>query len=169
MKKYKRTKSIVFLTVMLVISSCSSSDDGLINSGGNGEFIAASIEGFAFESSRTIDATTATKIDGSQFTTLLIQGFDDDGNAIVLSISEYEGVGTYEEDFIDGPNGTVGQFSNLETVWNSAAGEGGFVRITVETDNNEETTGIFEFVGIETTNENSSRTANNGVFRVNFE
>ncbi len=146
------------------MASCSSSDTD-VDLGGNGEFIVASVEGFAFESSRTIDATTASKIEGSQFVTLLIQGFDNDGNAIVLSISEYEGPGTYN----DAGGDTLGQFSTQENVWSTAAGDGGTVSITVDTDNDQQTTGTFEFFGVEINDDSSTRTITNGVFMVNFE
>ena len=152
--------------MLLLSASCSSSDEGL---GGNGEFIVASVEEFAFESSRTIDGATASKIEGSQFTTLLIQGFDNDGNAIVLSISEYNGPGTYGEATLSESNNSLGQFSTQDNVWSTAVGDGGFVRITVDTDDDQQTTGTFEFFGIEINNESSSRTVNNGAFMVNFE
>ncbi len=158
-------KSILLITAFFLISSCSSSNEGSDDSGGNGEFIVASVEGFEFESSRTIDATSAAKIEGSQFTTLLIQGFDNDGNAIVLSISEYGGPGTYN----DAGGDTLGQFSTRDNVWSTAGGDGGSVSITVATDTEQETTGTFEFEALEIDDQSNSRTITNGAFKVNFE
>lgn len=87
MKESKSLKAVVYIITLFLIAICSSSNEGSDDLGGNREFIVASVEGFSFESSRTIDATTAAKIDVGQFVTLLIQGFDNDGNAIVLSVS----------------------------------------------------------------------------------
>lgn len=162
MIKNKKLEAILFIFIALLISNCSSSDGDL---GGNGEFIVASVEGFEFESSRTVDTTSASKIEGSQFVTLIIQGFDNDGIAIVLSISEYDGPGIYN----DAGGDTLGQFSTRDNVWSTAAGDGSSIRITVDSDDDQETTGTFEFLGLEINDESNSRTVTNGAFQVNFQ
>ena len=48
--------------MLLLSANCSSSDEDSDDLGGNGEFIVASVEGFAFESSGTIDGAPASKI-----------------------------------------------------------------------------------------------------------
>jgi len=168
MKLGLRIKSSFFLMLLcLTLLNCSSSDEG--GESGNGEFIVASVEGISFETSNSINSVFASKIDGSQFTTFLVQGFDDSGNAMVLTIVEYEGTGTYDLAFEEAPNGTAAQYSSQQTAWSSASGDGGSGSITVAVDNNEETSGTFEFVGIEIDDQNSSRTVTSGSFSAKFD
>lgn len=94
MGKLKQIMLLVMVGSLLVFTSCSKSDDD----GGSGGSAAsgtvkATIGGKSFTSLKI--ATTATKTTAGGVEWLRIQGNDSDGNAIVLTINPYDGVGTY--------------------------------------------------------------------------
>ncbi len=155
-----RTKFLFYFVLLILFVSCSSSDDG-----GTGEFIIADVGTLNFESSNIPNAVTAAKIESSDTTTYIVQGFDDAANAIVLFIADYDGPGTYEFSFSEENNGTSGLFSDLNNSWSSNGGQDGAGIITVLTDTANETTGRFEFVGVDANNETSTKTTTNGSFR----
>ena len=160
--------TIYTVLLLSVFISCGTDDDG--GSGGDDEFIRASVEMLDFESSDVANGTTVVKIENEDNTLYLLQGIDNDGNAMVLSVANYQGTGTYDFGIDQEDAGTLGQFSNQETVWTTATTDStasGF--ITVLTDDDDETTGTFEFVGVEIDGGTSTRTVTNGSFRARFE
>ncbi|MFD2588367.1 hypothetical protein ACFSQJ_15630 [Croceitalea marina] len=160
MKKFR----ILFLTLVFGIAllNCSSSDDG----SGDGEFIRARVETLSFESSDSANGATASKIDGGEFVTFIVQGFDAAGNSMVIVVPEYEGPGTYGLGNSNGSFSGSGLFADLSSAW-SSTNEGGTGSITILTDN-EETTGSFEFLGVDANAANSTRNVTSGSFRVRF-
>jgi hypothetical protein len=159
--KFRNCFGLVALLTALLNISCS--DDS--TESGDGEFIIASVETLAFESVNVPDGATAAKIDGGDFITYIVQGFDEDGNIIVIAIPEYDGPGTYELGNINGEFSASGLFGN--GTWSSVV-TGGSGTATITTDDDQETTGTFDFVGVNSNDESSNRTITNGSFRVQF-
>ncbi len=155
-----RTKFLLNFILILLFVSCSSSDDG-----STGEFIVADVDTLNFESSNTENAVTAAKIESTESTSYIVQGFDDASNSIVLFISAYDGPGTYDLNFNEDNNGISGLFSTLQATWSTSGGSGGGGSITVLTDETNETTGEFQFIGVDANNNSSTRTITNGSFR----
>lgn len=144
---------------------CSSSDDG----GSSDEFIRANVETISFSTAARPDAVTASKIESTMFTTLLVQGVSDEATSIVFVINEYDGVGTYNLSFSGDSNGTSGLYASLEGAWSSNGGTGGTGTITIDLDDATEVAGAFEFVGVQADNTSSSRSITNGRFRAQLE
>jgi hypothetical protein len=161
--KFRNCFGLVALLTALLNISCS--DDS--TESGDGEFIIASVETLAFESVNVPDGATAAKIDGGDFITYIVQGFDEDGNTIVIAIPEYDGPGTYELGNINGEFSASGLFGNENGTWSSVV-TGGSGTATITTDDDQETTGTFDFVGVNSNDESSNRTITNGSFRVQF-
>lgn len=154
--------------VLLFMSSCSSSDKNDSNNNSD-EFIIASVETLSFESSDIPNAVTASKIESTDLTTYLVQGFDNAGNAIVLIIADFDGVGTYSFSTDDNDNNASGTFSNQSTAWSSSGGSGGSGTINVITDTDEKTTGTFEFIGVQADMTSSTRTVTSGRYGAKYE
>lgn len=155
--------------ILAAFTSCGTDDNG------NGtdedialEFIRATVENLDFESSNEPNGVTATKIEGDNSTIYLVQGFDTAGNAIVLTISNYDGEGTYSLNFDEDTVGTLGQYSDQNTAWSTVGDNGGSGSITVITDDMEETSGRFEFTGVEIDGGTSTKQVRNGSFRARF-
>jgi hypothetical protein len=169
----KFSKSITKFALLLISSflflNCSSDDDNDDSFNSSDGFIIANVEGSSFEalSDNSSDLVVASKIEQRDQTVLLIQGVNNRIKSIVLSVVEYEGSGTYSFSIDGPPNGTIAQYTNEERAWSTANENGGSGTILVTTDNDDEISGSFEFVGIEVGNE-STRTVTNGSFRVKF-
>ena len=163
---FKRCFFFLPFILSTLLVGCSSSDDGPTNN--SDEFIIANVETLSFKSSNMANGVTAAKIDGGDSITYIVQGFDDAGNAIVLFVANFDGTGTYDLSFDEENNGTSGLFSNQSTAWSSVGGQGGTGTITVLTDDSDETTGRFEFVGVQADNTSSRRTVTNGSFRAKY-
>lgn len=159
-----KIKSSFILLLCLMLLNCSSSDDG----SGNGAFIRATVETLSFESSDVSNGATAAKIDGGDFSTFIVQGFDTAGNSLAILIPEYEGTGTYDLGNDNGSFTASGVFANQAFAW-SSANEGGTGSVVVLTDDDEETTGSFEFLGVQGDDASSTRNVTSGSFRVRFE
>ncbi len=165
MKKINLGSGCIIFVIALLFVGCGSDDA----SGPNvDEFIRANVETISFETLADPSAVTAAKIEGSDFTTFLVQGVDGSGNAMILSIVEYSEVGTYDLFIENEPTGTAAAYVTQETAWFSS-GDGGSGTITVQVDDDQETSGTFEFVGIEGDGGTSTRTVTNGTFRAKFE
>lgn len=164
LKKLLSTHSFVIIVFVFssLIVGCSSSDSD--ENGTSGEFIIADVETISFESSNIPDGVTASVIG----TTYIVQGFDDAANGMVLLISDFDGIGTYNLSFGQDGISSSGLFSNQSAAWSSRGGQGGTGTVTVLTNDDEETTGTFEFVGVDTNNTSSTRTITNGSFRAMY-
>lgn len=158
-------KNYIFLIVLGVLLASCSSD----NSGSGEEFIRATVETLSFESiSELLSGPTAAKIDGGDEITYIVQGADNAGNILVLTVSNYQGPGTYNIGADTQNSSGSGFFFNQQLeAWSSAI-DGGTGSITVITDDDEETTGNFEFTGVSELDA-STRFVSNGRFSVNFE
>jgi hypothetical protein len=156
---------LVFVVIGFMFFSCSSSSDDAVDANTD-EFITASVETISFTSASRPEAVTAVKIETAT-TTLIIQGVSDVPSAMVLIINDYEGLGTYDLSFTEDSDGTSGLYSSGNSAWSSNGGEGGTGSITINSDNDTETTGTFEFVGVD--EQGTSRTVTNGRFRAIFE
>jgi len=161
MKSFK----ILFFAVLFSVGllNCSSSDDNA----NDGEFIRATVETLSFESVNVPDGATAAKIDGGDFITFIVQGFDSAGNIVVIAVPEYDGPGTYSLGNDNGEFSASGLFGNESGTWSSVVAEGNG-SVTILTDDDQETTGTFQFVGVNSNDESSTRTITNGSFRVKF-
>lgn len=94
MRKVKQFMLLVMTASLVNLTSCSSDDNGGGNNGGgNGdEFLTAKIAGSNFAA-----AQDPAVIVGAQSTNgvLAVQGGDNDGNTISITLPNYTGVGTY--------------------------------------------------------------------------
>lgn len=97
MKTLTNTFRILFLTLAIAFTSCSSDDDdgggsGGGTGGGGEEFLIAKIDGADFEAAQTpaviVAATTSNGV-------LTFHGGNNSGNTIRGTIQSYTGVGTY--------------------------------------------------------------------------
>ena len=168
MKVFCFMRLILCGILCLVITSCSSEENDESNNG-SGEFIMASVETLSFESSDVADGVTASKIESTNSTTYLVQGFDDAGNAIVLTIADFDGVGTYNFTANSGDNDASGLFLSQSAAWSSFGGTGGSGTIDVLTDTENKTTGTFEFVGVQADMVSSIRAITNGRYSANYD
>ncbi len=95
MKTLKNTFRILFLTLAIGFTSCSSDDDNDAGGGGGGggeEFLTAKVDGANFEAAQSpaviVAATTSNGL-------LTFHGGTNEGNTIRGTINSYTGVGTY--------------------------------------------------------------------------
>jgi len=165
-----KSKGLFFVAMFcMTLLYCESSDNATGTE--NGEFLRANIDGNPFVSSSSFDSVTVSKITTDGVTTLIIQGVDDSGSAIVLVASEYNGEETYDLSFDSNPDDASGSglYFNQEAAWNSLDGESGMGSITIDTETETEIIGTFEFVGYDGNNQNSSRDVTNGRFEARFD
>lgn len=95
MRTFKNFMLLVMTISLVTFASCSKDDDG--GSGGEAPsgLVTATIDGSGFTSMEVASTATIVNVQGgAQQAT--IQGGDSTGKTIVLSISGYEGAGTYE-------------------------------------------------------------------------
>ena len=85
-----KTFAIMLISLSLLLSC--SNDDSNDSSSGSDDYVTAKIDGASWESSTDYDTTGAQK----SGTVLVVQGSDNDGNAINFSIANYNGTGTYK-------------------------------------------------------------------------
>lgn len=134
--------SAFFLIASLSLVSCSD-DDGGSNGGNSSEYVKAKIDGDNFSSSGTFDAVSATNpMEGI----LMIQGSDDSGAFIQISLMNFDGEGTYDVSTqLNGyaQYGTV----NLVATFNSAMGNGATGEVTITESTDTYVKGTFEFIG----------------------
>jgi len=168
MKLFSFVRLGIFCVLLLLVISCSSDNKDDSGKRSSDEFVIASVETLSFKSSNIPNGVTASKIDSSVLTTYLVQGIDNAGNALVLTIAKFDGVGTYNFNFDEDSNDASGLFSNQITSWSSSAETGGSGRITVLTDTATETTGTFNFIGVQGDMVSSTRTITNGSFRAKY-
>lgn len=179
MRTLKQFMLFTMLFGAFAFSSCSSDDDGG-NSGGNGggggnggnEFLTAKIDGADFAA-----AQSPAVIVGAQSTNgvLVVQGGNNNGDTISMTISSYNGVGTYTTgDQIANTNGIMyleinpssnSWASNLAT---AALGtlQPGTIEIT--SDNGTTVEGTFSFEGYNA-NDMSVKMVTQGEFKANFD
>ena len=88
-------KKLLFLCLCIAtLVSCSKDDDGGDGGSAASGTIEASVDGSSFTSMEI--ATTAVEQNMGGATTIRVQGSNSDGKGIVLTISGYDGIGTYE-------------------------------------------------------------------------
>ena len=133
--------SAFFLFASLALVSCSDDDGG--STGNSAEYVKAKIDGANFSSSGTFDAVAATNpMEG----VLMIQGSNDRGAFIQISLMNFDGEGTYDVSSQLNGYAQYGTVNPMAT-FNSAMGNGatGEVVITESTDTHVK--GTFEFTG----------------------
>lgn len=170
----KTIKRIGVLFMAIAISSfalsCSSSDDG--GDGGNAAqgTIKAKINGSSFTSNK--DFTTATKI--SAVGTLTIQGSDNSGKEINLTLNGVDGAGTYEIGSGVGGIAIIASYTeaNASNPMNSQSWQAPFdsnvageIKISELTDS--KVVGTFYFTA-KNSNDNSTKEVTEGSFNVNI-
>lgn len=84
----------LFLGLSLVFVSCSKDDDGGDGGSAAEGQLKATVDGNSFSSMEI--ATTAVEQTAGGITTIMIQGSNADGKGISITISGFDGVGTYD-------------------------------------------------------------------------
>jgi len=179
MKTLKKLLYCSLICIAALFTSCSSDDNGGDNgdTGNNGaaEFLTAKIDGADFAASQDPAVLVGAQMAAQGGTTVVVvQGSDNNGNAINFSIFNYEGVGTYTTG--DGPTNsnliqylTVSPFaawgSNLATslVGGLTPGE-----IIITSDDGTTIEGTFSFEGYNADNM-TTKTITEGEFKANFD
>ncbi|GEM_PF-2735427 len=153
----------LLLGLCLLFSNCSSDDDS------SSEFLRASIETISFDSSGGDNAVTGSLIDSGDEITFLVQGTNDSADIMILLISDYQGVGTYDVGTTEESSGTASftESSSLRNWSSNSEGGSGTIMVTEETAN--EVNGTFEFMGVEGEDQSSSRSVTNGSFRAGLD
>ncbi|MCB0456671.1 MAG: DUF6252 family protein [Flavobacteriaceae bacterium] len=162
----------LFLFAGLVLASCKKDDDGG-NGGGAGEgTVTAKINGSTFTSLEI--ATVATEVTQAGVTTVRIQGSNSDGLGIVLTISPYEGTGTYE--ISDASVFTYATYIETDInnplnsqSWNApfeSSGVVGEIKISEKTDT--KIKGTFNFTA-KNPDDNTTKQITEGSFNANFQ
>lgn len=153
----------VLIGILSAFIACSDEE----NPSGNEE-ISASVSGFGtFTSSKDFDTVFGTKVVTGTTTILNIQGTDNSGKGFLLTISSYDGPGTYELG--------VDSKENLATWINgltlgdryTTAFEGTSGSIVVSSDAEGVVEGSFEFTG-KLSNTSVAKTITNGKFKLNI-
>ncbi len=160
--------------VAVSLTSCKKDDDGGDVGGGQAGAgtIAAKVNGSNFSSMEI--ASRATISTGGGTTTLILQGSDASGKGIVITMNNFDGVGTYE--FSDSNVFMVGTYietdisnpqnSNTWTAPYEGSGVVGEVKISQKTDT--AIKGTFNFTGKNVNGDNSLRNVTDGSFDLNF-
>ena len=164
---------------LITLTSCSNDDDGGNNGGDPGgggnsgsEFLTAKIDGADFAA-----AQDPAVIVGAQSTNgvLAVQGGDNDGNTISITISSYNGVGTYiTGDQLTNTNGLQYLVINpAPTSWASnlaTAALGTLAPGTIEitSDNGTTVEGTFSFEGYNAS-DMTVKDITEGSFKANFD
>lgn len=171
MKNFNQLITIMLAVFVLVFSSCSDDDDDDNNNGNGGDqYFTAKIDGADFEAAQTpaviIGATSTNGV-------LAVQGGDNDGNTINISIINYTGVGTYTTgDNIT--NSNIAQYLEINPVagWLSngvTALVGGLTPGSIEITSDDGTTvmGTFSFDGYNG-DDMTTKVITQGEFKANF-
>jgi hypothetical protein len=173
MKVFNKTILVLLAVVAISFTSCKKDDDG---GGGGGQAgsgqIVAKVNGSDFSSMEIASRATLTAGGGS--TTLLLQGTDASGKGFVITMYNYEGVGTYE--FTDSNVFLVGIYveanvnNPMDTQNWSAPYEGsgivGEIKISEKTDTSIK--GTFNFTAKNVNGDQSLRNITDGSFNLNF-
>jgi len=142
--------------------NCSDEDNS------SSEFVVASVETISFKSSDTDTAVSGSLIDSGNEITFLVQGTDDSANIMILLVSDYLGIGSYDVGTSDESSGTASYTdSSSLTNW-SSNNDGGSGKIVVTEETASEVSGTFEFIG-KGDDSSSTRTVTNGSFRAELE
>ena len=163
MKTLKNTFRILFLTLAVGFTSCSSDDDNGGGSGGGGggeEFLIAKVDGADFEAAQDpaviVSATTSNGV-------LTFHGGNNSGNTIRGTIQSYTGVGTYTT----GDNLTnVNSLTYLTlpaNAWMSTFDIGSGT-VTITSDDGTTVEGTFSFEGYNASDQ-TTKSITNGSFK----
>jgi hypothetical protein len=168
MKTITKLSYAFFMCASLAMVSCSGDDDGGSTNGGNtsGEYVKAKIDGSSWSSSSTIDVVSASNPTES---VLMVQGSNNSGEVIQISLMSYDGEGTYD---VSSQISGYAQYGTISPIafYNSAVGGGATGEVTITEVTDTFVKGTFEFTG-RNTEEGSTETVNvtNGEFKANFQ
>ena len=139
MKTITKLSYAFFLCASLSLVSCSDDDGG--STGGSAEYVKAKIDGDNFSSSGMFVSAT-NPMEG----VLMIQGSDDSGAFIQISLMNFDGEGTY--DVSNQLNGYA-QYGTVNPVatFNSAMGNGATGEVVITESTETHVKGTFEFTG----------------------
>ena len=170
MKRFKNVFLVLLLSVAVV--ACNKSDDDGGDGGGAAEgTVTAKVDGANFTSMSI--ATTAVQTTAGGVTTLRIQGSDADGKGIILTITGFDGTGSYDV------GGGADIFTNAIYVeanvsnptdsqsWMAPFDESVAGEINISEINETNVTGTFSFTG-KNSNDDSTKTITEGAFNANF-
>ncbi|MBT0606679.1 DUF6252 family protein [Aequorivita echinoideorum] len=173
MKTFKKTFLVLMAVVAVSLTSCKKDDDGGDGGGAGEGTMTANVSGSGSFTSMEI-ATVATETTQAGVTTIRVQGSNAEGRAIVLTISPYEGTGTYE--ISENSVFTFATYSETDVnnpldtqFWNAPyenSGVVGEIQISEKTDTNIK--GTFNFLGKNPDN-GSEKSITDGSFNVNFQ
>ena len=166
MKTLKNTFRILFLTLAIVFTSCSSDDDNAAAGGGGGTSsgnLTATVDGASFESDPTLTQIQVL----SSGSVVAITG-PKAQETIQFNVNAYSGVGTYSVSpatiasygIVTDPNDPVGSVITYIAITN------GELNVTEDTGSNMK--GTFSFVGTNPLDPTDSVTVTNGTFDISY-
>ncbi len=168
MKTFNKTVLVLLAVVAISFTSCKKDDNGGGGGSAGAGTVAAKINGNGFNSMEL--ASRATLSSG----TLILQGSDATGKGIVITMYNYDGVGTYE--FSDSNVFLVGTYIETDVnnpqnskTWTApyeGSGVVGEIKISEKTDTNIK--GTFNFTGKNVNGDNSLRNITDGSFDLKF-
>ncbi|MDO6596110.1 DUF6252 family protein [Oceanihabitans sp. 2_MG-2023] len=173
MRKLKQIMLFVMAVSLVTLTSCSNDDNGGSSGGGSGdEYLTAKVGGSNFSA-----AQDPSVIVGAQSTNgvLAVQGGDNSGNTISITLPNYNGVGTYVTgDSLTNQNGI--QYLEISPALNSWASNFATAALgtldsgTIEITSDDGTTveGTFSFEGYNA-DAMTTKMITEGTFRANFD
>jgi len=165
MKTITKLSYAFFLCASLSLVSCSDDDGGSTGGNSSGEYVKAKVDGENFSSSNTIDVVSATQ---PMESVLMIQGSNDSGAFIQISLMNFDGEGTYD---VSSQLNGYAQYGTVNPVatFNSAMGNGATGEVIITEATETHVKGTFEFTG-RRTQEGTPETVEvtNGEFKANF-
>ena len=164
MKTITKISYAFFMFASLALVSCGGDDDN--GTTGSGEFVKAKVDGSNWSSSSSIDVVSASN---PMANVLTVQGSNNSGEVIQLSLMNYNGEGTYD---VSSQINGYAQYGTVNPIafYNSAMGgaAGGEVTITEVTETYVK--GTFEFTGKRTEEGNNETVeVTNGEFKAEFQ
>lgn len=149
MRTLKNFMLLIMVAAMVNLTSCSSSDDGDGGDGGNNngnDFLTAKVDGADFTASQNpADLVSAVVASGI----LTLQGSDNDGNAIRITINNYTGVSG--SPYTTGDNiSNVNSMSYIELPANgwTSTFDVGMGTLNITSDDGTTVAGDFSFTGL---------------------
>ncbi len=171
MKNQLLKTSLILLSVVFSLTSCSSDDDGGSGGAAAAGTMKATIDGANYQSSEML--SSANKVSAGGGSTFTLLGNTNEGKTINLLIQGYEGVGTYE---IGGDNfiGVTASYIEVNVnspadsqTWQAPFDETVSGSISVSSDDGQNVQGTFEFTGQSSTN-NTFIEVTNGSFNMDY-
>lgn len=145
---------------MIFFASCS--EDNNDPSGGGDEYLTAKIDGSDFEAATSPASLISGVVNGTVFN---VQGGNNSGKTIRLTVQGYSGPGTYDFGGLTNPNMGVlieDPLNPTTTTFTTFGQSGNAGSVTITSDDGSTVEGTFEFTG---SNGSTQRSVTSGVFK----